>query len=249
MALSLPQVTLCAATSVNVTATIMALERCRAACRFARVLLFTDRKVPNLQAGIEVVAIAPLRSARDYSHFVLHRMVEWIDTSHCLIAQWDGFVLNAGAWDPAFLDHDYIGAPWPQFDDGYTVGNGGFSLRSKRLMEACNALQFADSGGAEDVVLARENRAWLEQAQGLSFADEMLAARFSFERSGGDRPTFGFHGAFNLPRVLGVARFWDIYRTLDETASLDTDFWTLCAAVARGPHGLSRAAHMVKRRI
>ena len=37
---------------------------------------------------------------------------------------------------------DYIGAPWPHFRDGHNVGNGGFSLRSRRLLEACRELPF-----------------------------------------------------------------------------------------------------------
>lgn len=35
-----------------------------------------------------------------------------------------------------FLDYDYIGAPWPKSSNinKYNVGNGGFSLRSKKIM-------------------------------------------------------------------------------------------------------------------
>ena len=245
---ALPQVTLCAATSVNVAATIMALARCQAACDFGRVLLFTDQRVELPPPGVEIIAIEPLRSARDYSRFVLHCLVDWVDTSHCLIAQWDGFVLDPGMWDPAFLACDYIGAPWPQFDDGHDVGNGGFSLRTRRLMTACRDARFVDDGGAEDVVLARDNRRWLEDA-GFRFADAALAARFSFERSGRGARSFGFHGAFNLPRAIGRDGFWQIYRTLDETASLDTDFWSLVAATLIGPSGMTRAMHMIQSRL
>ena len=53
-----------------------------------------------------------------------------------LLIQWDGYVVNPEAWDPAFLGCDYLGAKWYWHDDGMRVGNGGFSLRSRRLLDA-----------------------------------------------------------------------------------------------------------------
>ena len=74
---------------------------------------------------------------------MLQELHDHISTAHALCIQWDGYVLNAQAWDASFLDYDYIGSVWPQFGDGHRVGNGGFSLRSKRLLEAWrSALQW-----------------------------------------------------------------------------------------------------------
>ena len=53
-------------------------------------------------------------------------------------------MLDGAAWRPEFLDYDYIGAVWPHVLDKYNVGNGGFSLRSKALLEACRALPMVD---------------------------------------------------------------------------------------------------------
>lgn len=248
-ALQLPQVTLCAAACVNVGATISALQRCLAQVCFARVLLFSDDQGLDLPPGIELITIPRLRSSADYSRFVLHDLAQWIETSHCLIAQWDGFITDPGAWDPAFLDCDYVGAPWPQFSDGHDVGNGGFSLRSKRLMEACRLPGFSDSGEAEDVVIARNNRRWLEQDHGMRFADRTAASRFSFERDHDSANTFGFHGVFNLPEAAGIDGFWSIYAQLDDKSTVRTDFWPLLRAVARGPHGLSRAGRLALDRL
>ena len=50
--------------------------------------------------------------------------------------QWDGYAVNPGAWDAAFLDCDYLGAKWSWHKDAMRVGNGGFSLRSRRLLLA-----------------------------------------------------------------------------------------------------------------
>lgn len=238
---ALTQVTLCAAASVNVGATISAMERCLAQGDFARALLFSDADGLALPHGIELVQIPRLRSSSDYSRFVLRDLVRWIETSHCLIVQWDGFILDTDAWDPAFLECDYIGAPWPQFADGHDVGNGGFSLRSKRLMECCLHPSFVDDGKAEDLVVARLNRDWLEQKCGIRFGERALAARFSFERDHEAERTFGFHGVFNLPEAVGIEAFWSIYRQLDDRATVKTDFWPLLRDLLRGPDGPRRA--------
>src|SRR5204863_2475838 len=140
-----------------------------------------DANVKPLNSAIEVVPIPKIISASAYSTFMLGGLVEYVRTDHCLVVQWDGFVLDTEQWDPAFLDHDYIGAPWPQFSDGHDVGNGGFSLRSRRLLEACTALPF-DGEVAEDVLICRLYRGELEE-RGFRFAPEPLARRFSFERN------------------------------------------------------------------
>src|SRR5688500_12033147 len=113
--LALPTVTVCAAASVNVSATIASLRACLDQVEFADCLLFTDAKVESPARGIRPVANPRLASAQDYSDFLLLNLADHIHTDHCLIVQWDGFVLDDGAWDPAFLSFDYIGAPWPHF--------------------------------------------------------------------------------------------------------------------------------------
>src|SRR5918993_121816 len=154
---ALPAVTLCAAASVNVEATLAALSACVEQIDFGECLLFTDVEVEPSQPEVRVVRISRLASAEAYSKFLLERLVDYVGTSHCLIVQWDGFVLNADGWAPEFLSYDYIGAPWPQFPDGQDVGNGGFSLRSRKLLEACRDSSFC-SGHPEDVVVCRVNR-------------------------------------------------------------------------------------------
>lgn len=210
-----------------------------------RALLFTDAEITELPSCIERIEIDSISSLADYSHFVLHRLADWIETSHCLIVQWDGFVLSAENWEPEFLRCDYIGAPWPQFSDGHDVGNGGFSLRSRRLMMACRQPGFLDDGSAEDLVIARHNRHFLADNFGMIFADRSLASRFSHERDGQDKQTFGFHGVFNLPSVAGLEDFWLLYRLLDHRGTVHTDFWSLIKAVAAGPQGLPRALRML----
>jgi Protein of unknown function (DUF5672) len=242
--LALPNVTLCAATSVNLAATLTALRRCLDQCEFGAALLFTDQPVPDPPVGLEVIAIDRLASARAYSRFVLADLPPYITTSHCLIVQWDGFILRRAAWDRGFLSFDYIGAPWPQFDDDHTVGNGGFSLRSKRLMGACRTIAAAEDH-PEDVAIGRTHRTRLERDFDLRFADPDTAARFSYERTASSGGEFGFHGAFNLPAELGPDGWWDIYCGLDCRGALVPDFWSLLRSALRQPKGVRRACRML----
>lgn len=236
--LSLPQVTLCAVTSVNVQATIKALEICLEQIDFAACKLLTDVEVAPCHPAIKVMPIPPLTSLAAYSDFMLTGLVDHVETSHCLVVQWDGHVLDAGRWRDEFLDYDYIGARWPQFNDGHDVGNGGFSLRSRRLMEACRAPAFI-GGGAEDLAVGRINRTWLEE-QGMHFAPAELADVFSTERAGDLSQSFGYHGVFNMPDAIGVDAFWEIYKGLDDRGTIWHDFRKILISIAKGKNKFDR---------
>src|SRR4029453_13200210 len=146
-------------------------------------------------AGIEIVPIAPIVSRDAYSHFILKSLLPHIATTHVLLMQWDGYVCNPDAWDPAFLDCDYIGAKWFWHNDAMRVGNGGFSLRSRRLLEALQDPRIALSV-VEDETICRTFRPLLERDYGIRFADEALADRFAFEAAYPIGRPFGFHGLF-----------------------------------------------------
>jgi len=219
---SLPGVTLCAATSVNLAATVAALRRCLEQVDVADCLLLSDRAEAAGHPGIRHIPIPPLRSSADYSHFMLTGLADHVATEHVLVVQWDGFIIDPAAWSDDFLAFDYVGAPWPHFIDGHDVGNGGFSLRSRRLLDACRAPGFT-AHCPEDVAIGRTNREWLEQHHAIRFADLATAARFAFERMPVTGPTFGFHGAFNMIPLMGADAFWEVYRTLDHRGSVFTD--------------------------
>jgi hypothetical protein len=155
------------------------------------------------------------------------------------VIQWDGHVLNASQWHPDFLAYDYIGASWPQFDDGHDVGNGGFSLRSRRLMQLCRAPTFEPSH-PEDVAIARVNREFLE-SQGMRFAPRELADRFAAERAGDIATSFGYHGAWLMPQALGIEPFWAVYRELDDRGTIRHDFFSILKQIWRGREGWTRA--------
>jgi hypothetical protein len=237
--LALPTVTLCAAASVNVKATCLALSACLEQVDFAECLLFTDSDCPERDVRVRHVPIRPLRSSADYSDFLLQDLADHVTTPHCLIVQWDGFLLSAAHWKSEFLDYDYIGAPWPQFSDGHAVGNGGFSLRSHKLLNACRDPRF-ERNHPEDVAICRTNRILLEKEHGIRFADIALAETFAFERTPQKGSTFGFHGIFNLIPLLGVDRFWRLYETLDDRTTAFADYSLLMRQLSHGDRALRR---------
>ena len=204
--LALPAVTMIAVTSVALPQTIRAMTLSLGHVHFGAAMLFSDRPPPPAAVDeIVWIEIEPIRSRESYSRFMLHDLRNHIATSHVLCVQWDGYVLNAQGWDPAFLEYDYVGAPWPHFPDRYSVGNGGFSLRSRRLLDACHALQIAET--PEDIAICRIHRTSLERDFAIRFAPEPLARRFAFERYAPTGCEFGFHGAFNLATLTDAETF------------------------------------------
>ena len=229
----LPSVTLVAVTSVALGATVAALRASIRQAEFANVLLLSHEQPGQLDAAIEWRRIHRLRSRADYSKFMLRDLAGHISSEHALCVQWDGFVVNGAAWEPEFLHYDYIGAVWPHFRDNYNVGNGGFSLRSKKLLEACRELP-ATGPGLEDVLISRVHRPQLERS-GLRFAPDDVARRFSYERTAPTGAEFGFHGAFNLVRYLSPADAARLFRSLDPGILAANERWELLRwALARG---------------
>ncbi len=197
--LELPGVTLCCVDTRNHALALRALKKSTAQIQFARTLFVTDRQFD--EPGIDVHVIAPLTSRDAYSLFVLRSLLALVNTPHVLLVQWDGYVLNPAAWQAKYLDCDYIGAPWFWHDDAMRVGNGGFSLRSYKLLEALQdpRVELID---VEDVTICRAFRPLLERDYGIRFASETLAKAFSFEAAYPVGSPFGFHGLFNFSRVV-----------------------------------------------
>jgi hypothetical protein len=122
-------------------------------------------------------------------------MGKHIETPYCLVVQWDSFVIDPTAWQRTFRRYDYIGAAWPgQFPGRLQVGNGGFSWRSRKLLQALVQLQPAGAYFFEDRVISHLYRDVLEKQFGVRFATVEAADRFSYEFHQPTAPTFGFHG-------------------------------------------------------
>ena len=199
--LVLDDVTVLAVDTRTPALAVRALARALAIGRFADAVLFTDRAVET-PPGLRVAPIGRLDGVEAYGRFLAGPLADSVRTTHVLVVQWDGWPVDAAAWDPAFRRYDYVGARWAGRVAGASVGNGGFSLRSRRLLLALRddprlALR---SEAPEDEQIGGAFRPILERDHGIVFAPEAVADRFSGERILSATPAFGFHGAFNLWR-------------------------------------------------
>lgn len=151
---------------------------------------------------------------KEYSKFYIKELTNYIDTEYVLIIHTDGYVINPSAWSDEFLEYDYIGATWA-YKDNMNVGNGGFSLRSKKLLDILSKLDLEEYH-PEDDIICRKLRPMLESKYGIRFASEEIANRFSIEAygsavfNGGNKYSgqFGFHSVHidysesNLPKEI-----------------------------------------------
>ncbi|WP_322052715.1 DUF5672 family protein [Paraburkholderia bannensis] len=212
--LALREVTLCAADTINPTLAARALDLSMAQCEFGDAVLFTHRDVAT---RARIVQIDPLRSREAYSAFMLKELGKHVATPWVLVVQWDGYVLDASRWSEAFYEYDYIGARWQHRPPGLDIGNGGFSLRSARLLRALAEERFeVRPGTVEDEAIGQQWRPVLESQYGIRFAPPEIAGQFSYEALPGTRPTFGFHAAFNMWRHVDDSEMMAIMRDIDE---------------------------------
>jgi hypothetical protein len=226
---------------------LRAMERCLRDIDFGECLLLSPRPVPPHRL-IRHVAIPDIDSVARYSDFMVRRLGDHFSLDHVLVVQWDGFVTDAGGWDERFLDHDYIGAPWKETADGAPlVGNGGFSLRSRRLVDALRRIDVPEPH-PEDLAICVRHRRELERDHGIRFAPAGLAGRFSWERVEPETPAFGFHGFFNFHRVLSEAELIDYFDDCDDALLQSVAARRLLKNLYRGGMRLA-AAELLRRRM
>jgi hypothetical protein len=153
-----------------------------------------------------------------FSTEFLNLMSDICETNFLLNIQYDSAIINPELWTDDFLQYDYIGAPWPieiiQASDMVAgkipvikniVGNGGFSLRSKKYMEESKKLELHHKNEDLNICVFYFDHMI---AKGIRFATPDIAIKFSVEHpiknlNMFDRnflmtyKSFGFHGAFN----------------------------------------------------
>ncbi|HET6254601.1 MAG TPA: DUF5672 family protein [Puia sp.] len=182
----LDNVTLVGIDCIDIEALSAASEFCQKFIQFGQVKLLShlDCDDPNL------IKIDHINSHEAYNFFVMKKLYKYIDTEYLLIFQTDGFILNPFAWSDEFLQYDYIGAPW-WYGDDCNVGNGGFSLRTRRIMEAIALDDIITDCRVEDHSICRTYGRYLK-AKGFTFSPDDVARKFSVEQEKWNMQ-FGFH--------------------------------------------------------
>lgn len=219
----LKNVTLVTVDGVDPERSVKTLNYCCRGINFNTVKLISFREPENLTKNIKFVKINQLSNA-GYNRFIAKDLATLIDTDFCMIVQLDGFVLNPNLWTDNFLKYDYIGAPWSaiNIDNILTreyrknpvghpwVGNGGFSIRSLRLLK--EASKFEWLGKPEDNFFCVGLRDHMEKI-GFIYAPVDLGYKFSLETPmANETPIlpadfsdhFGFHGFRNLWKYLDI---------------------------------------------
>jgi hypothetical protein len=206
--INVPEVTLLAISSIEIPATIRAIERSCLDINFGAVKLITHEKPENLPHGISFEKCPKINDIMDFNEFTFKYLGGYVNTSHCLMVQYHAYIINPWLWLDEWLEYDYIGAPWAIKDDAYIaweigehvrVGNGGFSLRSKKLMDipiAYNIPLTQEQGyyNEDGNICCYHRKKMLDL--GIKYAPVETAARFSYENTVPENKgiqSFGFH--------------------------------------------------------
>lgn len=189
-----------------------------------KCLLVSPEKPSNCPDYVRHVPCQPF-SYFEYNFFMLFSLGQLIDTDFALVVQNDGWVIDGSCWRDEFFEYDFIGAHYPscvEVKDGKLIRhiqdpefwfehyeqlppnifdhqNGGFSLRSRKLLNAPRELGLSVDVKApepiqppkaklewkaidhfEDVYLTALKRTELE-AYGLKFAPWQVATKFSID--------------------------------------------------------------------
>jgi hypothetical protein len=203
--LKLPDVTLIAVSSIKIPQTIWALEKSCEGVEFGDVKLITHEKFEHPLIKFE--ECDKIDSIDKYNEFMFLRAGYFIDTEFALVQQYDSFIIRPQKWTNEFLSVDYCAAPWPIVPNAYIandgirsrVGNGGFSLRSRKLMRLPLKygwyLRSEQNQKSEDgQICCYWKKEMLEQ--NIKYSSVNLASQFSFENEVEENrgiDSFGFH--------------------------------------------------------
>ena len=175
---------------------VKALEYSTKYIEFNNVFLLSDQ---TISGNFDLISIKKIRDVEDYNNEILN-LSKHIKSEYVLIIQHDGHVINHKKWDDLFLKFDYIGAPWPnsnKWNERWKyypkemeekilknlnlnrIGNGGFSLRSKKFLDYSRSYKEVD-GAPEDIFLNILN---YDKAfeYGIKYPDVKTAISFSYE--------------------------------------------------------------------
>lgn len=176
--LQLPNVTLVALGTTNITGMINALQQSQRDIKWGAVKLITQ---------------IPCNGIDEWNRAIIFDLKNFIDTDYCMLVHPDGFVVNPDSWRDEFLNYDYIGSPWPMPTDPFSyrtpdgeivrVGNS-VSIRSRRILHLPYELEMAwrpyYGNTHEDGFLTCHNRRLLQHF-GCKFAPIEVAKYFGRE--------------------------------------------------------------------
>jgi hypothetical protein len=188
--------------------------------KFSECILLSPHNNYDFFDDIKHIKIPKLNYA-EWNRFMIKELHNYVSTNHYIFVDTDGFIINSNLWDNEYLNYDYVGASWLHGEfEGLSVGphqnyanieniickndvgNGGFTLRSKKLLNIIKYLPYDELPPKilnEDAYICIKNYDILSYL-GIKFAPTDLAKKFSIEKLGLPDPekSFGFHGNKNF---------------------------------------------------
>lgn len=195
--------------------TVKAVLHCMKCVNFDSVKIISC--VPFKSEKIECIPIKQINQI-EYCTLLTNHLKDIVDTDFCLTVQSDGFIIDGSYWTDEFFEYDYIGAPWLDMKSKNNVGNGGFSLRSKKFLETSSTFSYRPDIQFQPHIKPGElptPEDWFccvymydEMVKnGIKFPSIDLAYQFSVEHPSFFKTfnrskietykSFGFHGNFN----------------------------------------------------
>jgi len=229
-------ITLVCVTSIKHDLSLFAIKKTLENVPVDSVLICSDEYF-DLNQTYDFVKFKKPIDIGEYSEFIFKKLHRYIKTTHALIVQYDGFATKKENWDDNFLNYDFVGSishtkhhqiqrlyeeylkmektvdlnDWFKTSQWFSLG-GGFSLRSKKLLEAtsnddveCNIPLKNKLGSVilpEDLATCVYNREKLKNKYDIKFAPIDVAMNFSCELYGAYSHALGFHGIRNIPFFL-----------------------------------------------
>ena len=217
--LKVPEVTVLILADLDLPDAVYAINKSCESIEWGAAKFIGSKKPDGLCDQVVYEETYPIQSINDFNFYCLYNLGNHIQSSHCLLIHPDGYVIRPHLWDSSWLQYDYIGAPWRDDPTAYLdpwgknqrVGNGGFSLRSKKLLDVpskvtvpweVNEGNFYKHMNAglynEDGNICCHNRHIFTE-QGCVYAPVQVAAHFSKEVECPEHKgieTFGFHYHF-----------------------------------------------------
>jgi hypothetical protein len=178
---------------------------------FGAIKFLSHERPENLPEFIQFEQCTELKSIYDFDCYAFRELGKHVETSHMLMVQDHGIIIHPEVWEDDWLQYGFIGAPWPERPEFISVstgemvrsGNGGFSLRSKELLELPKKLNLpvvSDRGYTNDDGLANSYYRKTFKENGIKYPDVSVAVKFSYENTIPENLNvipFGYHR--NLP--------------------------------------------------
>lgn len=177
------------------------IDDCLTKADFGDVLIYSDQPERIPVGGARYEKVPDFPNKEEAGRFYYSAAMAKVETDFALMLEWDAGIFDASKWRSEFFNYDYIGAPWVRpIGDPHDVGNGGFTLMSKRLGHfVCQNRQRYPV--TTDWNFCRDQRRNFER-HGFKWPNAALASYFAWELGPRNYDHFGYHGAFNWPEVL-----------------------------------------------